>query len=586
MTPLTIKIKGDNTGLKTSTAEAVAKLQAVDAAAKQTGEATTRGFTASRNAAGQFVKGTGDATAAVAKLGAKTKEVAEEGAGGFRKMGAAGVQSFGAIGLSMSLAQMGMQAVKQLADGIADSMKKAADQARQYSAAVTASRNTQRELAATLGVKPDNKFLYENAKFGKAAAMMPPEVVAFRNQLANSGVQFRGSNITEKGYETFEQKSAAYSQAKGLDAGTGGDFFGGVLGLQNLTGLGDEGGWKRALGTGARQLAILGQGRGEQAVLARQMAMVNSALFSEDKLRGSISDPNEAATLVSIAAEKSPMSAGEMTRAALRGLSDYNDKKAGPFLASAGIVPGSGMSPIEKLRKLAPLVDAEAAKTGMTTDEVLREKFPDILAAEGIGVYLNQGIAKGGFDKRMALAATLGGDEKAQETIAEYQATSTGRAAIADAGVYQAQVVRGMETSRIETIRKQALEQLIQSKQIDTAGTNLTDYVKGAIPFASLDEPRQQRITEHAERMLEGRGADVGLAKGKWFSRPDLNETALNQYMDRIEAKGKDPLDLSKLEALMEENNELQRKMLAERTSRAPAVLPAGPMPLGKRGAP
>ena len=588
---LTIKIQSDTAGIKAGVAESVAALGKVDQAATKTAatqktaasdvaKAVEKAETAKRDSAGRFVK---DQLAGLATVKAETSKTTNAGVAGWDALGKSGVGSMIGIGASSALATAGLQKLKMMADQVQAAISKAADESRRLASGLTSDRDRQRELAATLGVKADSRFAVENAKFGKDAAMRLDEAVVFRNQLANSGVQFKGQNLTDEGYGQYEKKAAALATARGLASDIAGDFFGGVLGLKNYGKALDAP--DQALAVGNRQLAILGQGRGEQAVLARQMAMVNASMFSDEAFRGSITSPEEAASLVSVAAEKSPSEAHEMLEATNRGLTDYNDPKTGPLLQQAKVK--SGMSIIEKLKLIKPIIEANARAGGRTVEEEVSKSFPDLRTARGVSVYLNKGLEGGLFEKRKALGESLRGTAPALGMISEFQASETGRARIADADVKLSETVRGAENSRIDVVNRQALAKLIREKRIDTTDANVNDFLRGLIPFASIDSGKQQRISDEAASLIDMRAKEVGVPEINRFVLTDEDRARnYNRTIDAIEGTGKNPLDLSRMETLLEQNNALLQRFLptvAPPVKGAPPALPAGPAPAMRR---
>jgi hypothetical protein len=326
------------------------------------------------------------------------------------------------------------------------------------------------------------------------------------------------------------------------------------------------------------------------SVLARQQAKVNAALVNEDELRGSVQSPEEAAALVSVAAEFSPADASEMVRASLRAVQQYGDKSAGPILAKAGIK--SGMSPIEKFKRLAPVVEAEAKASGMNVNEVLRTKMGfSELEVQGVGTMLNRGVTGGLFQKRQDIADRLAGEAPTAAMIGEFSASPVGLDRIASSGVALAEMERGAENSRMETLRKQALERLVRDKRIDTTGTNIGNFVRGAIPFSQIESGNQERIMGEVKSMLDQRAKAVGTtgyyegATGIWTSEGRNEE--LNNVMARIEKRGGDPLAQTEDEkrAMAEQTAVLKeiRDRLGPRNQIPPPVGGAWPAPVMNR---
>jgi len=206
---------------------------------------------------------------------------------------------------------------------------------------------------------------------------------------------------------------------------------------------------------------------------------------------------------------------------------------------------------------------------------------PDLRTARGVSVYLNKGLEGGLFEKRKALGESLKGTAPALGMISEFQASETGRARIADADVKLSETVRGAENSRIDVVNRQALAKLIREKKIDTTDANVNDFLRGLIPFASIDSGKQQRISDEAASIIDMRAKEVGVDPVNRFvlTSEDRNRN-INRTLDTIEGTGKNPLDLSGMERLLEQNNSLLKRFLttvAPPVKGAPPAMPAGP---------
>lgn len=524
--------------------------------------------------------------AALVKVMQAEKDAGQVGVQSMKQVEQAGTSGFSNIAGSMALATAGLGKLIELAGTFGQAVTAAQTKSRDLASSFISDRDKLRDLATMMGVKSDSAFTLDNAKFNVNAAFRTDEGLGFRSSFQGSGAQYAGKSMSQAEFKEYEQKAAALVAARGLDPSVGGDVFGKTLGLKDFTKFGANAA-EQALGTGNAALAVLGRGSGDNSVLARQYAMLSSAVVNEDDLKGSIQDPIEAAAMVSAAAEKSQAQAAELSMMSLRGIRDFKN----PLIQRAKITAQT--SPIEAYKKLAPLVEDEAKKRGIKTEDVLRENFKDVGTAEAIAVMLNKGVSGGIFDDRMNYAKGFNANT-AQQTIQDFQNSEAGQARIADSKIKEAEAKRGAKNSALEIVRRQVLAQMIDDKQIDTSATNVKDYLADKATFGVLGSTEQLRIDEAVKVKLMVRGAAAGVrmpSGDRGNFTPEARENYLNSAIDNIKGAGFNPLTGQRdgqpqqadpeLAKLMREQNSILKMSFG--VGAVPAALPAAPASSMKR---
>lgn len=524
--------------------------------------------------------------AAAGESSGKSKQALRDAVKGHEDVGRAGVLAQQGILLAVSAANTVFAKGVELAKAYVDASVAAAKKSRELAAGFTDTRDQLRDLASMMGKSVDNKFVLENAAFNRAAAMRPQEGLAFRSAFQGSGAQFAGKSMSEAEFVQYERQAAQLTAARGLDANVGGELAGSILGMRSFDKFKDQAS-EQALGTTNTALAVLGRGRGDNSVLAGQLTRLASASVNEDATKGALQDPIEAAAMISVAAEKSPAQASELSMMALRGLRDFKN----PLISKAKI--NAQTTPIDAFRKLAPIVEEMAKKKGVKPEDILRESFSDVGTAESIGVFLNKGITGGVFQDRLDYAKGFAGPKPAMESIAEFQSGETGQARIADASIEEAKMSRGSENSAVEIIRRQALARLVADKRIDTTATNLGDYISQKTTFGLLGTTEQTRIDSEVRRMLQERATKAGVGEREWdngqmqsptsrMNSAEGMERYISDRVDAIRGAGMNPFTggpLDKTNSLLEQQN----RMIQADMGGAPPALPAEPPPPMRR---
>jgi hypothetical protein len=516
-----------------------------------------------------------------ARLDANRKAATNTG-GAFGRMADTGIAGMLKFATATTAVGFALNQVRDIAHGVGSAIIAAAERSRQLAGDFTKSATDARGLAAVLGVAPDDTFALQNANFNAVTGFSQAEGLQFRSQYANSGNQFKGNKISEPEFYQAEQQLGALGMARGLPGDVAGDLAGSALGFRDYTKFGDRAS-ETALGDVNQALAVLDAGKGEPGVLGRQLSMTAAASLSEDGMRGQFRTLAEAATAVSVAAERNPAGANEVVRAGIRAVADLNDKNAGPLLAEAKITEKDTF--FEKMKKLSPVVNEQAKSRGVKTDTILSEAFHNELEREAISVFLNRGVEGGVITQREGVAKANVGEAPAVEAVRRFQSTTGGQRALADADVALSETKQGQKNSRLDIIRRQEIRKMIDSGELDSAEGNIKDFLREKVTFGMIDSGRQQRITDHVRTRINDQAVPLGIPEAKdmgaWNAAADRS---MNNRLDQLKAKGVDgTIDTKRMEQLMEENNELQKKILAGqgRGNKVPEALPGGGRPAG-----
>jgi hypothetical protein len=287
------------------------------------------------------------------------------------------------------------------------------------------------------------------------------------------------------------------------------------------------------------------------SVNVRQLEEVNAALTNDDAMKGLIQDPKQAAMLVSTMAEFNTSESAQLVRSSLMGLTDENDPKTAPLLKKAKIDRKNmpQFDAMEALKRLQPVVDAEAKEKGMTTTDVLREYFPDIRKALGVGVLLNRGVGRPGegiIEQRQNLMAgkvagqpAIGGIGPAMNAINEFNQGDVGVRRMAIAGEESEKILQGEKVANIELLRRQAVEELTKEKRFGdsaTTGTRIENFL-GDIPAFFMGSSSEEERVQAKQRQILGRrakAAGVYINIDTPFSTEGTND-AFNKAIDQIE---------------------------------------------------
>jgi hypothetical protein len=458
---------------------------------------------------------------------------------------AEGARKFGgASSLAMGAAAAGTQKLLDLLGGIPAAFA-AAEQAQQRFSGRFASQQDQlAELAAISGQPLDATFVRQFAQFNRRTGFRAQESLAFQQSLLNTGAQYVGRNISEPEARQFQEQLGQLALARGLDPSIAGNIGGTALALTNYNQFG-EGASEEATTRVNRALAILGRGAGENRALAESLTKVTAASVNEDSLRGSFRSMDEAAALISTMAEGMPQETEVYTRATLRGLRDF-EGTAKPLLEKAGITPQTPT--LEAIQRLAPVVEEEARRKGLTIQDVLAQYFPDERTSKGLAVAINRGVAGGVIEDRLKYGQQFGRAET-QAQIDAYRKSNRGRMRMADAAVESAEITRGAATEEVDILRRRALARMIESGQIGSVSNEMTKFIQGVGSFGALgSEGAQidaQVQTELRQKLLEA-GGQSPFGEGIFGDRQDLDPNAranqFNAAIGRLREKGVDPL--------------------------------------------
>jgi hypothetical protein len=481
------------------------------------------------------------------------------------------------IGFTTAAAQKGFQVITDLASAYGQALQKAMEKQKEMTANFSGQRDSLGELATLMGERADNQFTLKMARYNAATGFKQEEGRQFLTELYNSGAQFKGTRISDKEFEQYAKQTGALAVARQIRPDIVGDVAGSVLGFSDYNKSGEQAS-EQALGKVNSALAIMGRGKGDNAVLARQFSMLSSASLNEDEMRGTFQNSDEVAATISIAAEKHDAQAAELSKMAIRAMRGFGGKKKqAAILKEAGVTAQDGF--IQALHKLAPVVERKAKQQGVKTEDILRQNFEDEGAIDALNVFLNKGVAGGGFADRAQYGKEVQGPAPALGMIKESQASERGMLRQRAAELEVARAERGAEFSKLEILRKEALAQLVREKKVDTTNSNLVDYIADKTTFGALGSTEQHRIDNRVKEILDKRtpAAAIAEAKAKGGGRTvwgaEAKQEALNRQIDAIERNGGNALgDAEAVNELKE-----QTKMMRDEARRPGPALQGRP---------
>lgn len=494
-----------------------------------------------------------------------------------------GEESFSRMGLAAGIAQVAFSKIVDVVGVIGQGIDRAAESSQRLADSFRTERDRLAELAAIEGKRLDNQYVLSQAKFNVATGFTPEQGIRFRSELLNAGQQFVGRNISEQEAQQYQRQAGSLARARGLEPGVAGNLAGSLLGFTDFSKFGDQAS-EQALGKLNQGLAILARGKGENKVLVQQATELAAAALSEDDLQGVFKDFSEVTTAISVMAERNASEAETFVRAALRGLRDFSGK-GGELLKRAGITATTGFQ--EATERLAPIVRGEAQQRGLKVEDVLRGYFPDERTVVGLGTAINRGVGGGIFADRARFAQGFTGPAAALGDIAQFQQSEAGRSLQADALIKLAEARRGAQTSGVDILRRQALSQLIQTREIDSTSAQISNLLLGKISFGGLGDQERQLISQRATEIELGRAERAGLQVGPLdragliggLYTPEGQEAGLNRLIGEVSSRGFDPFTdkMEKLATALDRNT--QATEANSKTGQPQQQRPAQPAP-------
>lgn len=472
----------------------------------------------------------------------KSTQAAKEEKKAHEDAGNAGLSSFSKMGVAAAAAQVAFQGVLKVVNSIGAAVTDAGERSKRLTSQFGDERDQLRELATLMGRTADSKFAIEMARFGAKTGMTSGERTGFLTEFMNAGAQFEGKTIAGGEFRQFAEQAAALSLAKGIRPEQAGDVAGGILGLTNFDKFGGQAS-EQALAQMNMTLATLGRGKGDNAVLARQFSMLASASLSEDKLQGAFQRPEEVAAVISVAAEKSAPQAAELAKMAGRGLRDFDN----PLIKRSGVTPtDSFIQAFTKINaQVSQEVQARQAKTpGFKVEDLLRENIKDEGTIDAFNVFLNKGVAGGGFADRLAFAQQNAGVDVAGGVLQDFFGTDTGRRRLRQQELAASQAAQGAKRSQLDLVRLEAARGLIDRGELNTNASGIKDYLIDATSFRLLGSAEQLRIDEETQRLLMARspaGTKAAPFSDMFNVTPLAREDDLMRRMARITEAGGDP---------------------------------------------
>ena len=523
----------------------------------------------------------------IGQAGKKTGDALEE-------TGKRGKRSLLDLQAAVSLVTQGLNMARQAAALAADGIQKAAEKQKGNVKGVIDEQNRLREVATLLGVRANSKFAIDQQKFNVSTAMTPEEGLGFRTQFLNSGVQFKGSSITNKEFEQFEQQAASLAAAKGFDPEQAGDFAGTVLGFKDRSGMGDKGS-EDALGKFNSGLSIVGAGKGRTSVLMNQLSMLSSAALNEDQIKGVFQDSDEVATVISVAAEKHDAQAAEMGKAAIRAIRS-DDRKVAELRAKAGITSKTPF--IESMKRIQPYIEADAKANGDKISDALGRIFESDIEKDALEVFLNKGVSGGIFDARAEFAKGVQGEKPALDEIANFQSApdEAGVQRIAEGRKRLAEMQAGQAGVTAQALRGQAQAEMQSSGFFDSSNQMYVS-IRDKIGLGLRDTTHDTEniyLANILKRRAAAGGMDLDTSGITGSYKRENQDAAINAAMEQMTKAGINPAQDSPqaqaLNAHLERMNATLDKMAAQGGMKPPAAGPgaenAPSLPPPLKGAP
>ena len=416
-----------------------------------------------------------------------------------------GTSTGGLIGQVKTLAvsYLGLQAAIGLMGELASATKSAADEQKRQTDEFIRYREAQTELAGIRGKVANDAEALKSAEFEARTGMTGPESVEFQSGFENSGAQHKGVKISEGEYEKFMEKAAQLAVAKGtgpkgIDPKILGDLAGNTLALKDYGALGDKAA-DAALEDLSKAIAVLGQGKGDNAPLAAQLMQASTAMVNEDDMKGIFKNQVEVATALSAIGELNPNDAFMHLRAANKGLRDFEDKDAGPLLAEAKITPQTPF--FQAVEQLAPIVQKQAKEQGVKTIDVMQKAFPESRTREGIDALINRGAGpQGAFKQRQDFLAgkTATKYVPGQEFIDKGRSDPTSAVSrrLIDADAARSEATVGQRRALYDSIYKEA-----ETSLRDEGNLNSEALLWGDVFRNKLNPRRMTKITGGVDAM-------------------------------------------------------------------------------------
>jgi hypothetical protein len=532
---LEIKLKLDRSQARDEQGRFVTDARASERQVLSAAEASEAGRAQAAARAGRQRVAAADAAAAGVRSAAERERDALE------QSGKAGTTSFAKMVAASGLAQAGIQKLIGLAHELGRAWDQAGEKSRQLTKNFSQQRDDLRELATLMGDKADNAFTLKVARFNETAGMRPGEGKDFLTELYNSGAQYEGKNISKEEFKEYTERTGKLTSVKGLSPTESGNIAGTVLGFRDYSKLGDKAA-EQATDVMNTSIATLLHGKGRNSVLMNQFGMLSSAALNEDALKGTFTSPEQVAAVTSVAAEKHDAQAAELAKMAGRGLRDFDN----PLVQKAKVDRSDDF--ITAFTKIGAVVDTEvkarqATTPGFKVEDYLRENLKDEGTIDAFNVFLNKGVFGGAFKERMDFAATQRGKAEPETAAGEKEEAFIRRRE--EAKGERLDLERGAENSQVEIARRQALNRLIERREVDTNEANVGDFLREKTTFGALGSGQQQRIDDEVVRMLNERAPE-----GTAPLRPEQvgvtstgRESMFRDFMGNIRSAHGNPLE-------------------------------------------
>jgi hypothetical protein len=449
------------------------------------------------------------------ELNRSVRTASQETRDDLEKTGKSGKTSMFDIATGAGVALAGMRMLIGGARDLKNDLEQAAMKQRELTKGLAGSRESNRELMALEGETDDNAFALKLRSFARSSRMTEAEAREFRKGALETGAIGK-ETLGAKAFEGFTANAAALAPAVGLASGEAGQMAGVLASnMPQLRTLPEDQRATRLTEANAAVIATLQKSSGDLSQLVRGFKELAAANLQKDNpLFGMFKSPEELAIAAGTAGNVNAATTREQIEAANRGLNDFGDKSDSlPLLKQAGITATTPF--MERIARIAPLLQQEAQQQGTTADVVAAKYFPDQRTRSAVLAQIQGGQLGGGYN--VLRKAGQEGMGAATAAIGAFAASDTGRRREAEAGIGVAEAERGVKGSAADILRLQAIEQLKREGELDTSSAAMGDFLAGKVGFGLLPANDQWKINTRVQKIIESR--TKGAVSGSWAPR-------------------------------------------------------------------
>jgi len=464
------------------------------------------------------------------------RQGAEESEKAYKKTGDAGRLAFGQIATAAGGVVQVVQAVAAQLSQLSAQFDAVGRKSREMTRDFLSQRDRTRELAAVEGRTPGNDFTLGLHRFARDTALTYDEALNFRANFANVGNQYVGRNISQDEYQQYQALSARQTARTGASAEASAAFAGAFL-TRNLNQFG-AGAAEEAFRRQFQVASVYDAGAGTASQNFASFAQLKSAFEADPQLAGAFKSDTELAIIGSVANAAGPDRQRDQVNDLVRNLRRPDNKELQGLYKQAGVTNQMGVR--QTIETIAPLLIAEAKKTGQGLDQVIAKYIPDAGAREALSIQIGRGVLGGEYAQRQGVADQAGAAGAGEKALGEFMGSEAAQSRVASADVAMAEAERGAENTGLDVLRRQALSRLIRDKRINTNAAGMQDFLSGKMTFGFLGDAEQKRIDDETQRLLNARTGESSPLSAAFT--PEAREKELRDRITAARQRGVDPL--------------------------------------------